>query len=249
MFVSRFIVVVVVVASPVAVGIQQPRTRLCQRFYFADLGAARGFWLADLGTTVGFRDDTSYLAAHYGGRTTPRSIAQTRSAQEVGSTLHYPRRHANQQASNSNNIGLFNTLAATHQPNDPGATSTTSTPPGRGFNGRKRHSGGSGGGGGDGVAGNNAAGVEGGEGIGGASMIRPTLSQQLASIGKTAENITAGIRETYGLKPLEGTLLTTPSRSFLTDALDGRPRRTSSVDGLDRLPRRTSLTDVLDGRS
>lgn len=142
---------------------------------------------------VGFRDDTSYLAVHYGGgRITPRPNAQTASAKEASST----ERDAiglNQH----NSSGSSSTILTVAQPN-PTATSSTPTPrcsrnattP---TGGRNRHSNRSGGGGGvggadRGVEHNASALVE--RGVGGAS-IRSTLSEQLSSIGKAADDITA----------------------------------------------------------
>lgn len=142
---------------------------------------------------VGFRDDTSYLALHYGGgRNTPRPIAQAAAAKDASSTVRDARGQNQHDSSSSPS-----TLLAVAQPN-PTATSSTPTPrysrnPTALTGGRNRHSNRSGGGrggagGADRGAEGNASAVVGG-GVGGAS-IRPTLSEQLASIGKVADDIT-----------------------------------------------------------
>lgn len=140
---------------------------------------------------VGFRDDTSYLAAHYGGGRTPRSIAQTAAASEA-STLRDARNLYQQQ----DKCRISSTTLGVSRPS-PNAISSSSAPrcgriptPPSGLADRNRHSSrsssSSGGGGADRRGANNAA-VEGS----GVTSIRPTLSEQLASIGKAAEDITA----------------------------------------------------------
>lgn len=146
---------------------------------------------------VGFRDDTSYLAAHYGGggggrgRRTPRSIAQTATTHEA-STLRDARRDVNLQQDSSSSGSIPSTPAvARPDPNpNPNATSSTRTPRCSrnrttlsGSAGRNRHSrSGSGGGGADHQIADSG---------GVAALMRPTLSEQLASIGKAVEDITA----------------------------------------------------------
>ena len=51
---------------------------------------------------------------------------------------------------------------------------------------------------------------------------RPSLSEQLASIGAAAGSITAGIREDFGLPSTEKALKTTPARCFTVGKLTAR---------------------------
>lgn len=113
---------------------------------------------------VGFRDDTSYLAAHYGGgitrqpaRATTNKIPSSRGATSVR-TLDITAQQSTASASN----------APTSSPIVPN---------------RKRS---------NGNAGKGGAVQAGARKIGEtAALVRPTLSEQLASIGKAAEDITA----------------------------------------------------------
>ena len=90
---------------------------------------------------VGFRDDTSYLAAHYGGGRTPRSIAQTAAASEA-STLRDARNLYQQQ----DKCRISSTTLGVSRPS-PNAISSSSAPrcgriptPPSGLADRNRHS-------------------------------------------------------------------------------------------------------------
>ncbi|CAM9158434.1 unnamed protein product [Ectocarpus sp. 12 AP-2014] len=134
---------------------------------------------------VGFRDDTSYLTAHYGGRS-PR-----RTARVTANGIPRPPEKASPVGSQAD--PTVKTIAPTRGSSPASAGVDVSRGETVGVGARKA-----------------------GEGR---FLVRPTLSEQLASIGKAAEDITAGIRKSHGLKPLEGAILTTPSESFLVGKL------------------------------
>ncbi|CAN0118601.1 unnamed protein product [Pylaiella littoralis] len=140
---------------------------------------------------VGFRDDTSYLAAHYGGgisrqaaSVTAEKVSSSRGATSAHSTLDLT-------AKSIPSTSYTHTTPSLHTPK----RSNVDAGRGRALQAGARRTGEA------------------------AALVRPTLSEQLASIGKAAEDITAGIRQSYGLKPLEGAIITTPSESFLVGKL------------------------------
>ncbi|CAM9388645.1 unnamed protein product, partial [Hapterophycus canaliculatus] len=149
---------------------------------------------------VGFRDDTSYLAVHYGGRVpgqagrpTSSDIAPSppgaRSCPRLSSLRGKPTemstRPANGTCASTSRSAISKTTLASR------ADSTKD----------------------GGQADTRRAGEV------GSSLVRPSLSEQLASIGKAAQEITMGLRLSHGLKPLNGAMLTTPSESFLVGKL------------------------------
>lgn len=119
----------------------------------------------DLYVKVGFRDDTSYLAAHYGGgisrqaaSVTAKKVSSSRGATSAHSTLDLT---AKSIPSTSNT----HTTPSLHTPTR--KRSNVDAGRGRALQAGARRTGEA------------------------AALVRPTLSEQLASIGKAAEDITA----------------------------------------------------------
>lgn len=122
---------------------------------------------------VGFRDDTSYLAAHYGGRVRGRTGGRT-----SHNDLSAPH-DKTETAPWTPTIPLYTDAPAKVPQQEGGKTPRKSqTTVGKGENGRRHMHGASNAGGG-------ATRVAGGV------SVRPTLSEQLESIGRAAEGITA----------------------------------------------------------
>lgn len=135
---------------------------------------------------VGFRDDTSYLDAHYGGRTGRRRVSfsnanrsnsaqlvETMSNNEVPVQGETPRLVEGTTGSPDGDRSAGLHCGGTRSPSDNQSSRRCSrgTPPG-------------------------VDAFTAGAGIGdGTALKRPNLSEQLASIGKAAENITSYVVE------------------------------------------------------
>ncbi|CAM9927537.1 unnamed protein product, partial [Scytosiphon promiscuus] len=144
---------------------------------------------------VGFRDDTSYLAIHYGGgatrraaRLTPDTAPSPPGARSSFARHGEPKKTSTRPASHTRTRSKDSGVSVGVMASGTGSKKD------------------------DGQARTRGAGVSG-------SLVRPSLSDQLAAIGRAAEEITDGIRQSHGLKPLEGAILTTPSETFLVGKL------------------------------